>query len=114
MDLVMIETLALLIFGHALGDYPLQGSFLARAKDRTAPVEGVPWYQAMAAHSVIHGGLVGLITGSVVLGVCETVCHAAIDDAKCTGRVGLEQDQGLHIMCKVAWVAAIWAFGDVP
>ena len=32
-----------LMVGHALADYPLQGDFLAKAKNRTAPIPGVPW-----------------------------------------------------------------------
>jgi hypothetical protein len=35
-----------LIAGHALADYPLQGDFLSRAKNRSAPIPGFPWWQA--------------------------------------------------------------------
>lgn len=35
---------AALVAGHALADYPLQGDFLARAKNRAAPIPGVPWF----------------------------------------------------------------------
>lgn len=37
-----------LVAGHALADYPLQGDFLARAKNRTAPIAGFPWWQEAA------------------------------------------------------------------
>ena len=94
-----------LVAGHALCDYPLQGDFLARAKNRAAPIPGVPWYQALGAHSVIHGAAVGLITGIPLLGVLEALAHAFIDDAKCTGRIGFNADQFLHLLCKAAWVA---------
>ena len=90
--------------GHALCDYPLQGDFLARAKNRTAPLPGVPWYQALGAHAIIHGGTVALLTGIPLLGLAEAAAHAFIDDLKCTGRIGFNTDQALHILCKVAWV----------
>jgi hypothetical protein len=101
-----------LVAGHALCDYPLQGDFLARAKNRAAPIPGVPWYQALGAHAVIHGGAVALITGIPLLGVAETFLHAFIDDLKCTGRIGFNTDQALHIGCKLAWAliagAILW------
>ena len=93
-----------LVAGHALCDYPLQGDFLARAKNRAMPIPGVPWYQALGAHAVIHGAAVALITGIPLLGLAETVAHAAIDDAKCTGRIGFNTDQALHVGCKLFWV----------
>lgn len=94
-----------LIVGHALCDYPLQGDFLARAKNRTAPVPGVPWYQALGSHAIIHGGAVALLTGIPLLGVAEALIHAAIDDSKCTGKIGFNADQALHIAFKALWVA---------
>lgn len=105
--LPFLDLFGIMIFAHTLGDYPLQGEFLSRAKNRTHPVPGVPWYQALAAHSIIQGGLVGLVTGSLWLGVAETVAHALIDDAKCTDKLTFNQDQALHIACKVVWVAAL-------
>ena len=102
------EMFALLVFGHMLADYPLQGDFLSKAKNRFHPLAGMPWYQAMLAHSVIHGGLVGLVTGSLWLGLAETAVHWLIDDAKCAGRIGFNCDQLLHIGSKLLWVALIW------
>lgn len=95
---------ALLVAAHALADYPLQGEFLARAKNRFHPVPGVPWYQALGAHAVIHGGMVGAITGSLLLGVLETLVHFVIDDCKCARRIGFNTDQALHVLCKLLWV----------
>lgn len=94
-----------LLAGHALCDYPLQGDFLARAKNRFAPLPGVPWYQALGSHAIIHGGAVALITGMPLLGLAETLAHAVIDDAKCAGRIGFNTDQALHVVCKAMWVA---------
>ncbi len=94
---------ALLVFAHALADYPLQGDFLSRAKNRMTPISGVPWYQAMGAHVVMHGGLVWLITGVWWLGIAELAIHAVTDDAKCAGRLSFNQDQTIHIACKAVW-----------
>lgn len=52
-----------LIAGHALADYPLQGDFLSKAKNRSQPIPGVPYWQALGAHVVIHGAFVAFITG---------------------------------------------------
>lgn len=99
-----IQMFGLLVFGHALADYPLQGDFLSRAKNHTAPITGVPWYQALAAHCVIHAGFVGLITGSMTLAIAELIVHAIIDHAKCSGRFGFNADQTLHVIFKAVWV----------
>jgi len=99
----MMHILILLIFGHALADYPLQGDFLARAKNRTAPIPGFPWWQALTAHAVIHAGVVYLITGSAGLAAAELVAHWITDDLKCRGKIGLNTDQAIHIICKIVW-----------
>jgi hypothetical protein len=103
----LVGMCALLVAAHALADYPLQGEFLARAKNRFQPLPGVPWYQAMGAHAAIHGGMVGLITGSVLLGLLEALLHFAIDDAKCARRIGFNTDQALHVACKLVWVVLL-------
>lgn len=110
----MIEFLiifAALVVGHFLADYPLQGDFLARAKNRFAPIPGVPWYQALAAHSIIHGGMVAVILAvfgvpaiiAFVLGLSESCIHALIDDTKCRGDIDFDFDQILHLSFKAAW-----------
>ena len=92
-----------MVSAHAVADYPLQGDFLAKAKNRSAPIPGVPWYQALGAHAAIHGGAVAWITGSPALGVAETIVHAITDDLKCSGRLTYNQDQAIHIGCKALW-----------
>lgn len=104
-----MEMLLLMLFWHALADYPLQGDFLAKAKNRSAPIPGVPWWQALTAHAAIHAGGVGIITGSAWLALAEFAAHFAIDDLKCRGRIGFNTDQALHVACKAAWTAI--AFG---
>lgn len=52
--------LTALIAGHFLCDYPLQGDFLSKAKNRVNPIPGVPWYQASGG---IHSAGVGTCEG---------------------------------------------------
>lgn len=100
-----------LLVGHALSDYPLQGSFLSAAK-RVNGVANFPWWIALSAHALIHGGSVALVTGSVTLGLLETLCHFVIDKLKCENMFGVAIDQALHVVCKIVWVI-IWASGRI-
>lgn len=102
-----MKILILLLAAHALCDYPLQGDFLSRAKNRLAPLPGVPWFQALGAHAMIHAGAVMLLTGIWWLAAFEAAAHAAIDDAKCAGRIGFNTDQALHVLCKLAYVGVV-------
>lgn len=104
----MIELLPAMIVGHAVADYPLQGDFLAKAKNRAVPIPGVPFWQALGSHAIMHGGMVWAITGSLALGCAEAIAHAVIDDAKCTGKIGFSTDQALHLACKVLWLALLF------
>ena len=98
----------LLSAAHALADYPLQGDFLSKAKNRANPIPGVPWWQALGAHASIHGGMVALITGVWWLFFAEALVHWMTDDAKCQGRIGFNTDQAIHLACKVVWLAVAW------
>ncbi len=104
-----------LIIGHALADYPLQGKFLAIRKNRhIKPLEyggdvpGIIWVYCLSAHSLVHAGAVWLVTGSVVFGFIEFVVHWLIDFAKCEKWTTFHQDQGLHLLSKVIYVAVIF------
>lgn len=101
-----MNRLLLMFAAHAVADYPLQGDFLAKAKSRANPLPGVPWWQALGAHAVIHGAAVGIITRSPTLGIAETVAHAITDDLKCKGRLTYNQDQAIHAACKLLWALA--------
>lgn len=103
----MTTTLVLLLFAHALADYPLQGDFLARAKSRRSPIESVDWWVAMAAHCAIHAGSVLLITGSLACAAFEFVAHFFIDHFKCEGVLSFRMDQMLHVGCKLVIVASV-------
>jgi hypothetical protein len=98
----------LLLVLHALCDYPLQGDFLSRGKNRWNPIPGVPWYQCLTAHALIHAGAVTLATGSLALGIAEFVCHWLIDLAKCARLFGFDSDQALHVLCKVLWIILLF------
>ena len=62
------KLIGILILCHFIFDYPLQGDFLAKAKNEKAPIPGVPWVHAMFAHTFMHAGAVTLVTGSWLLG----------------------------------------------
>lgn len=106
----MIEynPLLLMLFAHFLADYPLQGEFLAKAKNRFDPIPGIPWWQAMTGHCGIHAGFVYLITGAWWLGLFEFIVHFLTDNSKCEGKIGYNTDQVIHIGCKFIW--AFWLF----
>lgn len=104
-----LTLLLLLCAGHALCDYPLQGDFLARGKNHTAPLPHVPWRQCLLAHSLIHAGMVLLITGSLDLALLELVIHGATDWAKCEDWISFDVDQTIHYNCKLVYAAlATW------
>ena len=100
----LAEMFFFLLVWHVIADYPLQGDFLAKAKNPANPILGVPWALAMGSHSLIHAGGVTVITGSLVLGIAEFICHFQIDYAKCRGWLSFGQDQFLHFLCKIMWV----------
>lgn len=104
--------------GHALSDFPLQGDFLSRGKNRhiappaLADGKGSPkglWVYLLSAHCLIQAGSVWVISGVALLAFVEFVLHWLIDFWKCEGKTSFGQDQGLHILCKVVYVALIWA-----
>jgi len=109
----MAELLFWLVVGHCVADYPLQGDFLSRAKNATNPIPGVPFWHALFAHAAIHAGVVMAATGSLMCALMELVLHAAIDDAKCRGYLTFNQDQGMHLLCKIAYVAILATHGGI-
>ena len=107
-----------LFAGHALMDYPLQGEATATCKCRgagTALQKQVPWYYWLSSHAAIHGLAVGVVVYWFGFGlevatwfaVAEAVIHFVIDFCKCEGLFNLHVDQGLHLLCKVVWWAAL-------
>jgi phosphotransferase system glucose/maltose/N-acetylglucosamine-specific IIC component len=98
-----------LMVGHAVADFALQSDFMSRGKNRNTEVGKTYWPYALFAHSIIHGGAVAAITGSVPLGVVETVLHGLIDFWKCEGRLTLKHDQFMHVCCKLVYAAMVAA-----
>jgi hypothetical protein len=107
--LAFLELLFQFCVLHALLDFALQPNVMASAKSRSSrhhqrvSEDFPPWYYWLGAHSLGHGGAVYLISGSAVLGLVETVLHALIDYFRCEKKISLALDQGLHILCKVAY-----------
>lgn len=104
--------------GHAIADFPLQGDFLSRGKNRNSPPPPLAdgktspanlWIYLMSAHALIHAGFVWLVSGYVVLALAEFVLHWIIDVAKCEGHTSFATDQWLHVVTKVVYIAVIWA-----
>lgn len=107
-----VQLLFWLIVFHFLADFPLQGDFLSKLKNRNDPIndnETQPlgsanvWPWGLWGHGFIHGGFVFYATGNIWLGVCEIVAHAYIDWQKCEKRISFHQDQWAHIGFKVFW-----------
>jgi hypothetical protein len=102
-----MQAFVLLILGHFVADYPLQTDFVAKFKCRKASLEAVPWYYVMTGHCATHAVAVYLVTGSLLLALCELVAHWIIDVCKCEGWTNIHVDQALHVVCKVAWAIAL-------
>ena len=101
-----------LLIGHAVADYPLQGDFLAKAKNHLRPIPGIEPVIALKMHAFIHAGMVGIITGSFFLSLIESLLHTAIDYLKCDERITFTTDQILHVACKLAY--AVWIWNKLP
>ena len=114
--LAALQVLFALCIGHAVADFPLQGEFLATGKNRRFLIHlGDPsrpvqiWVVCMTMHCLVHTGAVWLITGSALLAAVEFVIHWGIDVAKCEGKTTFNQDQCLHVLCKVGYAGAGYA-----
>ena len=102
-----LNLLILLLLGHFVADYPLQGDKMAvekcPGKDRT-----LDWRWWLSAHAGTHGFFVAILTGVPLLGVAEMVLHVLIDLGKCRLGYKLIVDQALHWCCKLLWVACVF------
>ncbi len=101
-----------MVIGHAVGDYPLQGGFLASCKNRHADASpffggsaapGGIWVHALTAHSLIQAGIVWIITGSAVIAFIELILHWITDFARCEEWIGYHTDQAIHVGCKIIY-----------
>ena len=104
----MIEKFILLIIGHALCDYALQTEAMAKFKSykvSTKDMPGMPnWVYWLTAHSLIHGGMIYIITGSMFFCIFEIIVHWFIDLSKCGNKINAHVDQTLHILCKALYL----------
>ena len=88
----------IMLAAHAIGDYPMQGEYLATTKGQNF------WHLFM--HSVIYTAciMVGfffvtthfMLAGVVCLGVLMS--HVVIDYLKSHGKIGYVTDQTLHLL----------------
>lgn len=100
------ELLIMLVFGHFLADFPLQGDRMAVEKcPGKDAVLGWRWW--LAAHAATHGLVVAVLTGVPGLGLAEMFFHAVIDYGKCRFRYSIAVDQMMHWACKLAWVLVL-------
>ena len=108
-----MELFFLFLVGHAVCDFALQGDAMGAAKSRRSKFAAArgpgfpPWYYWLAAHALTHGGAVFVIARSWPLAMLETALHAGIDHLKCEGRITFHQDQALHLVCKLIYVAVL-------
>ena len=105
--MVFAHLLFMLLFAHCLADYPLQGDYIAQAKNRFTTIGKDIWPIILSTHAFIHGGCVYLVTGSLSLAFLEIICHAIIDFVKCEGAISFTTDQLLHVGCKILWAALL-------
>lgn len=99
-----------MITGHYLADYPLQGDYMAQAKNRHTTLGKGIWPMLLFAHAFIHASFVAIVTRSITLALAELVVHAFIDYTKCEGKISYATDQVLHITFKVLWVIVLLRF----
>ena len=100
-----------LIIGHAVGDFALQGEFMASYKNRHSDMpfdEGRhPWGVILTAHALIHAGLVWILTGIWYFAIAEFILHWVIDFLKSERKFSFVADQIFHVLCKVGYVAVL-------
>ena len=103
--MLLFENIFMLIFGHALADFVLQPEAMGYGKNRNDKIHAKErslfpvWYYRLT----VHGGIVYVITGNIWLGLLETLVHWITDFTKNEGWIGMHQDQGIHIGCKIAY-----------
>lgn len=100
----MMKTFFLLMCAHALCDFQLQNGVMHAVK---LPGNHRDWYYWMAAHALICGGGVYLVTQSLSLGITETIAHGIIDTWKSNNRIGFRTDQLLHILFRILYAIAL-------
>lgn len=113
----MIELFFILSFGHSLADTALQKSDMITGKRRSTAIDmsKVPkgqkplklWWMWLTHHSLIHGGVVWILTRNVYLGMVEFISHWIIDFFKSEGKYNPIVDQALHLIMKIIYCIII-------
>jgi len=101
----MIDKLFLLLAGHALADFPLQGEHISKTKSRHYIPDYIPegqnptpiWFYSLTAHALIHGLVVYLITWRLDLALYQSITHWIIDFMKCENWTTPHVDQLFHL-----------------
>ena len=117
----LLDALFLLVFGHALADFVLQPEAMGYGKNRNDKIHDTEhslfpnWWYWLTAHSLVHGGVVYLISATLLgasaallLGIVETVAHWLTDFSKCENWISVHQDQAIHISLKVLYAFLIY------
>ena len=107
----MLYILFLMLAGHALGDFALQNQYMSDAKNKNTEHGKEVWWMVLSAHSLIHGAIVSIITGSLILGIAETIAHWVTDYFKSENKIDYKTDQFLHVIHKFLWFFILIAFG---
>ena len=112
---MVADKLVYMLAAHFLLDYPLQGDWWSKAKNPTlvlVPGERI-WPLSLLGHALVHATAVQIITGSWILFAVELAIHALTDYLKCNLRFGYNADQHIHLACKVAYAAILFATGGL-
>lgn len=97
-----------LMIGHAFADYVFQSELMSRNKRRKHNPDG--WWATLAAHALVHGGMVLIVLASPLLAFFEFLAHFTIDFFRCEEKYSWQVDQLLHVWCKVSWII-LFLFG---
>ena len=87
------------MYAHAIADFALQSDTMIKCKSWK---ENGNWLMWFIAHAFINGAMVYFVTGSMKLGLIETVLHGITDAVKCGGFTNPDEDQEIHIAYKAA------------
>lgn len=106
-----------LILAHAITDFAMQNDAMARYKSilNLPSVNDIPksdkpssfWPYFLFNHAAINGAGVWIATGTWLFCLFEIPIHAMIDHMKCRGWININQDQFLHLLSKLFYMALI-------
>ena len=108
-----LELFFLLAALHFVADYPMQGDYMAQAKNKYLPQGKGIWMWVLLAHAMIHGAAVFVSTLMIGIALIEVITHATIDHLKNSGKLGSGSkgymvDQSLHVGLKFLYVVVIF------